>query len=156
MSESSNVTVPVSSRFSIFTNSNPVEVRHAIQQICRQLRENAYDSQWRSTVELVLAESMNNISEHAYCDTAKGVIRADLLMTPLEIRIELRDSGRPLPNGQVPLGSPPKTDVPLDELPEGGFGWFVIRRLTRKVAYERMDGENCLRLWIDEAAIRRF
>ena len=31
-------------------------------------------------------------------------------------------------------------------LPEGGFGWFLIRTLTKSLNYIRQNDENCLTL----------
>jgi serine/threonine-protein kinase RsbW len=34
--------------------------------------------------------------------------------------------------------------MPLGDMPEGGFGWLIIRQLARDVAYVREDGVNQL------------
>ena len=39
-------------------------------------------------------------------------------------------------------------DAPQD-LPEGGFGWFLIRSLTRDLTYLREDGYNMLCFCVD-------
>jgi len=96
-----------------------------------------------ANAELILAEALNNIVEHAYAGT-RG---------PIDLRIEFRrdsldcalgDQGR-----EAPLGYPP--DPPLPEiappltLPEGGFGWHIIRRLSTDLRYQREGAWNVLR-----------
>jgi serine/threonine-protein kinase RsbW len=36
--------------------------------------------------------------------------------------------------------------VDLMDLPEGGFGWFLIKDLAKDVVYARVEGENRLQL----------
>ena len=47
-----------------------------------------------------------------------------------------------MPNGQPPFGFAPDVTVALDDLPEGGFGWFLIKDLARDVSYERQGNEK--------------
>jgi serine/threonine-protein kinase RsbW len=55
------------------------------------------------------------------------------------------DSGVSLPDGVIPAGLlPGMADVALEDLPEGGFGWYLIRSLTRDLAYTRDQGVNRL------------
>jgi serine/threonine-protein kinase RsbW len=49
-----------------------------------------------------------------------------------------------MPDGQLPLGQPTAVDVDLMDLPEGGFGWFLIQDLARDVTYVRVGSENRL------------
>lgn len=103
-----------------------------------------------SNAELVLAEVLNNIAEHAY-SKAPG---------PVELRVELQraglgctisDQGRSLPAGVVPDPELPLI-APPDHLPEGGFGWHIIRCLTTDLRYARDGDWNRLSLripWAD-------
>lgn len=156
MSRSPPLAVPPETQFTLRTFSSPIRVRAAIEKICLNLREIGFDGQWCSVVELVLAEALNNVAEHAYRGASYGVINITVTTSAPEIRIELRDRGHPMPNGQIPTGYPPRTDMSLEDLPEGGFGWFMIRRLTRLLAYERCDGENHLILCLDSKSIEKF
>jgi serine/threonine-protein kinase RsbW len=49
-----------------------------------------------------------------------------------------------MPDGRPPIGSYAGPAVILDDQPEGGFGWFLIRSLARELEYRRTDGENVL------------
>ena len=53
------------------------------------------------------------------------------------------DTGAPMPGLCLPEGQfQPLKD--LADLPEGGFGWFLIRSLTEGLAYQRSKGLNRL------------
>ncbi|MGR3541620.1 MAG: ATP-binding protein [Hasllibacter sp.] len=103
------------------------------------------------TVELVLAEAMNNVVEHAYAGRADGRMDLRIESGPDGLRCELRDRGAPLPEGRLPLGRAIPADIPLPDTPEGGFGWFLIRQLARDLRHVRRPvpgagrgGENVL------------
>lgn len=101
---------------------------------------------WRGTVagmgetgdlmdrsEIVLAEVLNNIAEHGRVDGATGWIGLRCDPGPLGLRFVVTDRGRPLPTALlIPLADGPLLlrDLDLPDLPEGGFGWQMIRLLT--------------------------
>ncbi len=100
-----------------------------------------------ATVELVLAEAINNIVEHAYTGTAKEkLIRAELSLIGQQLDVALCDNGVAFPDGMLPSGELPDLDVALEQLPEGGFGWFLIYTQTQSVHYSRRDDRNTLSL----------
>ncbi|MDP3648183.1 MAG: ATP-binding protein [Tabrizicola sp.] len=98
----------------------------------------------RGTTELVLAEVLNNIVEHAYVGcTGRITLSLDLCASGLAVRIT--DDGLAMPGGAVPSGLlPTNPAAPAATLPEGGFGWFLIKSLTRDLAYHRKEGRNHL------------
>lgn len=92
--------------------------------------------------EIVLAEVLNNIVEHAYAQVGGDI---QLVLSPLSsgLACRLSDHGAEMPGLQLPKGA----FQPLGEivdLPEGGFGWFLIRSLVQDLRYERVEGENIL------------
>lgn len=92
--------------------------------------------------ELALAEVLNNIVEHAYRGQADGEIHVDMDFGRSKLRVKTLDFGHPMPNGKPPEGAPVDLDVPVMDLPEGGFGWFLIRELADRLEYQREDGAN--------------
>lgn len=97
----------------------------------------------RGNVEIVLAEALNNVVEHAYRD-GPGPIRVCIDHLAPVLKVSVYDQGLPMPDGQLPKGEM----APLlagDDLAEGGFGWFLIRTLTLDLAYERSGATNHLR-----------
>lgn len=93
----------------------------------------------RSTAEIVLAEVLNNIVEHAY-DGVSGPIRLSVGTLPGRVFFRIEDEGRPMPGETLPLGHLPAAD----DLAEGGFGWHLIRTLSCNLSYRRENGVNCL------------
>ena len=53
-----------------------------------------------------------------------------------------------MPGGFLPEGRLPQTDLPGTDLPEGGFGWHLIRSMTRDLQYRRRRGTNRLNFLI--------
>ncbi|MCT4372529.1 ATP-binding protein [Yangia mangrovi] len=129
-------------------SSSTAEVRAALGQVTEALGRGGYCAHARNCAELVLAEALNNIVEHAYAGQGPGRIRLWLQGVPGAIRLELRDRGRPMPDLALPEGrlKPLGHD---GDLPEGGFGWYLIRRLAAEVSYRRVGGENVLRLVLE-------
>lgn len=119
---------------------HPEGVRHALQGLMRLPALTALDEDGRGTTELVLAEALNNIVEHAYA-TYPGEI--ELTLTPATgcLQCVIVDSGLPMPGERLPPGDPPALD---GDLPEGGFGWNLIRSLTTGLEYRRVANRNHL------------
>lgn len=132
---------------SITLPGDPVAVRAALERAMAALEPLALTPECRNVAELVLAEVLNNVVEHAY-SAAPGPIELEIRLADGRVGPALAcsvcDRGRPMPDGTPPLGRQALVDVPLDDLPEGGFGWFLIRSLTRDLDYVRSAGGNRL------------
>ena len=98
--------------------------------------------------DLVVAEVLNNIVEHAYQDRAGGDIILKLNFGTERLTVDFTDFGRPMPSGAPPEGVLADIDVPVEDLPEGGFGWFLIRALTEDLSYRHDGDRNLLTLTI--------
>ncbi len=101
----------------------------------------------RGTAEIVLAEAMNNIVEHAYVGVS-GEITLTLWQAGGEVGCRITDRGLSMPDDTLPEGSLAMADTPAD-LPEGGFGWFLIRSLSRDLRYARYGTLNELTFVLD-------
>jgi serine/threonine-protein kinase RsbW len=98
----------------------------------------------RATVEIVLAEVFNNIAEHAYSGRS-GPVEVRLARQDAGLACQIGDNGAPMPEGKVPPGRLiDPSSVQLADLPEGGFGWALIRNLTTGLTYRQVDGWNRL------------
>ena len=65
-----------------------------------------------------------------------------------ELLCLISDTGLPMPEGQLPAG----VLAPLGDfadLPEGGFGWHLIRSLSKDLSYRREGGRNLLSFRLD-------
>lgn len=98
------------------------------------------------SVRLCMAEALNNIVEHAYEGNEGHPIQADVKLTSSRYEVELVDEGKPMPGGELPAGNADFDETDFDALPEGGFGWMLIRTEMDVVDYERCEGRNVLRL----------
>ena len=88
-----------------------------------------------SRAEIVLAEVLNNISEHGYVGQV-GVLAPIALrcrMSASGLHVTVVDRGRPVPADRCLAAALPSISLEaqdMDSLPEGGFGWCLIRELT--------------------------
>lgn len=93
----------------------------------------------RERAEVLLAEVLNNIVEHAY-HSSEGEIRVLLRLEPSQLCLTVEDEGAEMPGGNLPEGHLPEPE----SLPEGGFGWFLIRALASELVYLRRGKTNRL------------
>jgi len=133
--------------FEVHVESGKCAAREALGKILEELRPLNLDLEEAGTIELVLAEVLNNIVEHAYSPTsAGGPIAICCEQKPDGLFVLVKDSGNAMPDGKLPLGELAPLDVELDDLPEGGFGWFLIQHVARDVTYTRVNNENHLKM----------
>ncbi|MDU9006835.1 ATP-binding protein [Sedimentitalea todarodis] len=125
------------------------DTRGALAEIMMRLRIIGVPDEQAGGVEIAVTEAVNNIVEHAYRDVDRGSIMIRAGVTGNVLRVLLVDEGAELPGAELPAGRPANIDTALDDLPEGGFGWFMIRTLTRDIRYRRWRGRNHLRLQFD-------
>ncbi len=129
-------------------DSTAEAVRGALGDIGTHLNTLAPCQGQDTTWELVVAEVLNNIVEHAYQEQPGGEIRVELVFSTGAMQAQFTDFGRPMPNETPPEGKEADLDVPTEDLPEGGFGWFLIRSLSTRLDYERRNDANRLCLEI--------
>lgn len=147
--------VPVLQPFDVCVTSGKMAVRHALDQVFTGLNHLSLDIEEHTTVELVLAEAMNNIVEHAYPDAARqGPIHIRCCHKMNGLHFTIIDEGNAMPDGQMPLGLPQSVDVDTFDLPEGGYGWFLIKDLAKDLKYARVGMQNRLDLRIAVAIHR--
>lgn len=123
--------------------NDPEAVRRVLVQTQAWMVAVGVPSPLRGQAEMVLAEVLNNIVEHAY-DGGSGPI--DLRLRPCSggLICLVSDQGLPMPGSALPSGDCPSVETSLQDLPEGGFGWYLIRLLARDLRYRRFAGRNRL------------
>lgn len=136
----------ISADLNVQLKSDNLSIRSALGEVIAALKTRRVDPDALGTVEIVLAEALNNVVEHAYAMRDDGVIEISGHITPGQLVFDIADEGIPMPLGQVPEGPAASVDVPMDAMPEGGFGWFLIREMTEDLTYARVNGRNLLSL----------
>lgn len=126
--------------FSRRFRAGDMETRAALAAVCERLAAAGLSEDDLSSAELVLAEALNNIVEHAYAET-EGEVELHVNLHHNRLACLIRDHGRAMPAGRAPDPEPPHIEPP-DLLPEGGFGWHIIRCLTTDLHYRRVAGWN--------------
>lgn len=122
--------------------SGDSETRAALRDICDHIATFGINADCTNTAELVLAEVLNNITEHAYAGQM-GKISVALHYARDHLTLRITDRGRAMPGNSVPT-PPPPDPLPPDNLPEGGFGWYLIHLLTTNLSYQRTGEQNVL------------
>ena len=140
--------------FACSFTATELDARTGISLVVKRLRDFNLPEEHVGDVQIALAEAVNNVVEHAYSGQATGEIsiRCDLEREQLWIRIS--DAGPPFPGDRLPAGERADVSGPLEDLPEGGFGWFLIRELANQIHYERQDDRNQLSLCFEFPSLK--
>ena len=134
----------------VIAQANPLAVRHSLASMFAQEPLSCISDDMRSTAEIVIAEALNNIVEHAYADQS-GMIVVSLNLGEDGLECAFTDQGAPMPNNSLPQGKLHDLND-MEDLPEGGFGWYLIRALAQDLQYSRTCEQNFLRFRLPVAA----
>ncbi|AJE45138.1 ATP-binding protein [Celeribacter indicus] len=124
-------------RVRIILPANTLTVRRTLRSIRAGLEPLGIARDEIASVEIVLAELLNNIVEHAYAGIAGGMIDLRLLRNADGLCCTILDTGRSMPGDEPPPGRQAEPGCATPDLAEGGFGWFLIRALTCDLEYVR-------------------
>lgn len=128
------------------TTATELHVREMVEALSSRLADAGINSDLRGSITLAASEALNNITEHAYAGHADGLVGMTVDLRPGSVDVTLTDSGRAIPGEELPAAHLPDNTCDRADLPEGGFGWFLIRKLSCDVTYNRKSGQNTLRL----------
>jgi serine/threonine-protein kinase RsbW len=125
--------------------SDPMAVRGALESVLEALCAGGVAADDRALAEILLAEVLNNVVEHAYEYRGGWIAVAATIDSGADgdvqaLRFTVQDWGRPMPGGTLPDGTLPPSDE--GGPPEGGFGWHLIRALASGLDYWREGGCN--------------
>lgn len=95
---------------------------------CRWTPELSGDEKAVYEVQLAVQEAATNVIKHAYEGRTDGQVKFVLRSLDAELEVEITDRGKGFDFDSVPA-------PPLSELPEGGYGIFLIKRLVDAVSY---------------------
>ncbi|SHH43263.1 ATP-binding protein [Cognatishimia maritima] len=141
-------TVPRSGEISFRSPSGATlkDMRHAVMAIIAELQSSGFRDDEISDAEIVLGELLSNIVKHAHLGRANGWFFIQVRYSDDALLVECHDNGSAMPQRRVPDGRFPNTARPTNMLPEGGWGWCLIRALSNDICYERSANENVTRL----------
>ncbi|GHE03541.1 anti-sigma B factor [Defluviimonas sp. 20V17] len=128
--------------------ADPMAVRTALEAVLEALGLAGVSADDRAAAEILLAEVLNNVVEHAYDQRGGWIELAADVESGADgraraLRFVVRDWGRPMPGGMLPEGALPASDAA--DPPEGGFGWHLIRALACSLDHGREGGCNWFR-----------
>lgn len=132
--------------FACSFTATDLDARDGIAAIVTRLRDHGIPAGRADEVQIALTEAVNNVVEHAYSGSSPGDVTIDCQLHSERLWVSIRDAGGPYPGDTLPDGKPADINVRSADLPEGGFGWFLIRELASRVEYERTGGGNNLSL----------
>jgi serine/threonine-protein kinase RsbW len=132
-------------RLQVAIKSVQIEVTNVVSRISGWLMSHSVDEDIVGELELVMAEALNNVVEHAYLYAEDGEIEILVVLTADRLRTHIVDSGRKF-DGPPPFKDMDIENCDFEELPEGGFGWNLIRTLTDVVEFEHREDKNRLTL----------
>ncbi|MDZ7709312.1 MAG: ATP-binding protein [Roseovarius sp.] len=139
----------MTAEFHLESTASEMSVRALLAEVRAHLRAADVPEATCGTVEIVLAEALNNIVEHAYDGAERGKIGLHARLGQAGLVCTLSDRGAMLSALHLPEGRLPEIGSRPEALPEGGFGWFLIRSLTRDIHYTHAHGGNRLTLRFD-------
>ena len=103
-------------------------------------------------LEMVLTEAVTNVIQHGSEGAGDREIRLVLEQAGDDVRMEVRDGGRPFDPLEQPRVVFPRT---LDEASQGGLGIHLIRSYSDECSYRHEGGENVLTLIIRDVKQQR-
>ena len=104
------------------------------------------DSGLPDSLRLCLAEALNNVVEHAYRGESGNPIEVELSLSADGFVVRMTDRGAAMPDMAPPEEWAIPDGLALGELPEGGFGWMLIRSEGDRLDYRRCADSNILEL----------
>jgi serine/threonine-protein kinase RsbW len=113
----------------------------AVQAVCAYMGFSELDS---FQIQLSVVESVNNVVKHAYGEQSGHEAMVAIKIFPDRISFQILDTGKIMESINQE-----KIEFPLDNranLPEGGWGHYIIRTVMDKVAYQTVDNTNILTL----------
>jgi serine/threonine-protein kinase RsbW len=106
------------------------EIREFVGEAARQV---GFSDKEVYSIQLAADEASSNIIEHAYAGFTGGTLEIDLSTSENELKIVMRDRGKPFDPSSVPE---PNVKADLSERKIGGLGMYLMRKLMDEVFYE--------------------
>jgi sigma-B regulation protein RsbU (phosphoserine phosphatase) len=116
------------------------ELNQFVQSVTEELQ---FDKALSRRIKLAVEEVVVNIMDYAYVADVKGQVKVEAMANDERLRFILTDSGRAFDPTAV---SRADTTLTVEDRPIGGLGILLVRNLMDSINYERIDGQNVLRI----------
>ena len=129
----------------IAVKREPSEPRRVVDEIESMCIERGLSQDIIFKFQLSMDELLTNVISYGFEGVeADPIITVDIRVDDAEVTIVIRDNGRPF----NPLEDAEAPDLSLDaeHRPIGGLGIHLTKSFIDSLAYERVDGFNCLTL----------
>ena len=120
--------------------SQVTELNQFVQSVTEELQ---LDKALSKRIKLAVEEVVVNIMDYAYVADTKGQVKVEAMANDKRLRFILTDSGRAFDPTSV---SRADTTLTVEDRPIGGLGILLVRNLMDTINYERIDGQNILRI----------
>jgi len=132
----------VGSRIELRIPGNHPESVRLLGVCLKNLSLTVFDPQGATEIELAMVEAVNNSILHA--KPGASDIQLTFTLSPRGGEIDLQDEGRPLDPGILEAAGQRWDFDPSDiqNLPEGGMGLMLIKKLMNEVSYRHENGRN--------------
>lgn len=98
-------------------------------------------------VQLCVAEGINNVIKHSYENQAGHQVVVTVSLRKEMIIIEISNDGSAMDPQLLKIVTAPSTDnLPLEQLPEGGWGLYIIKTKMDEVTYQDDGQTHVLRM----------
>ncbi|MEI6337919.1 MAG: ATP-binding protein [Verrucomicrobiota bacterium] len=93
---------------------------------------------------LAIEELLTNCIKYGYDDAGEHLVQISLRMADNQLELTVTDDGHAFNPLDLP---PPNTNLPVADMPIGGLGIHLLRQMSNRMEYRRIDGKNQLTLW---------
>ena len=136
--------------FQLSYTSTLANVSTAVKQVAEHCRRHAAATPGQDLiveqVELCVAEALTNVVKHAYDGRETETFHVACNASGRQIVVDIIDRGKELPESALEQTELQPFSCDLNDLPESGFGWFIILEQMDSVSYRREAGTNFLTL----------
>lgn len=97
-------------------------------------------------IEMVIEEIATNAIKYSFHNNHNGEIVIESFATQTRAHLLIEDNGDAFDPTEAP---DPEVNRSLEDMPVGGLGIHLVRELTDSFDYQRIDGRNQIRVWVN-------
>src|SRR5258705_8844965 len=115
------------------------EIPEANEAASRWLAERKAPPAADYLANLAIEELATNCIKYGYDDSSEHIIEIEIELSAAELVLTVTDDGHPFNPLDIPE---PDTNLPAEELPIGGLGIHLLRKMSDPMEYAPTDGRN--------------